>query len=107
MLGLFNYGGTKEEKDPRPCFDISDASFSVAAIREIAFDSHTALNKVREKRGEETRVLDKNQPRRWRLDRLVALQRIQEIAPKVHLARRKSVSRPARGMNARGLLLKT
>ena len=62
VLGLFNYGGTKEENDPRPSFDIADASFSVAALREIAFDSHTALNKVSEKRGEETRVLDKHKP---------------------------------------------
>ncbi len=62
ILGLFNYGGTKEEMDPRPSFDLSDASFSVAGLREIAFDQHTALYKVREKRGTETRVLDKNQP---------------------------------------------
>ncbi len=61
VLGLFNYGGTKEELDPRPSFDIADASFSVAGLREIAFDSHTALNKVREKRGTQTRLLDKNQ----------------------------------------------
>ena len=61
VLGLFNYGGTKDEMDPRPCFDIADASFSVAALREIAFDQHTALNKVREKRGAETHLLDKNQ----------------------------------------------
>jgi hypothetical protein len=65
VLGLFNYGGTKEEMDPRPCFDIADASFTVAGLREIAFDQHTALNKVRESRGGETRILDKKNEGGW------------------------------------------
>lgn len=65
ILGLFNYGGTKEELDPRPCFDVVDASFSVAGLREIAFESHTALNKVREKRGAESRILDKRKEGGW------------------------------------------
>lgn len=60
VLGLFDYQGS-DEKDARPLFDIADASFSVAAVREIAFSQVTALNKVREKRGDETRLLDKNQ----------------------------------------------
>ncbi len=62
VLGLFNYGGTKEEMDSRPSFIINDASFTVAGMRELAFDQHTALNKVRETRSGETRVLDKHQP---------------------------------------------
>jgi Pectate lyase superfamily protein len=62
VLGLFNYGGTKDEMDARPSFIVSDASFSVAAVREIAFDQHTALNKVRETRGTETKIYDKHQP---------------------------------------------
>jgi hypothetical protein len=62
ILGLFNYGGTKEEMDPRPSFIVEDASFSLAGIREIAFNQHTALNKVRETRGGETRTLDKHAP---------------------------------------------
>ena len=62
ILGLFNYGGTKEETDPRPSFLVEGASFSLAGIREIAFDQHPALNKIREQRGGETRTLDKNQP---------------------------------------------
>jgi Pectate lyase superfamily protein len=60
ILGLFNYGGTKDELDPRPCFIIEDAAFSLAGIREIAFNQHTFLNKVRETRSGETRIFDKN-----------------------------------------------
>lgn len=65
ILGLFNYGGNPVETDARPCFEIDDASFSVAGLREIAFDSHTYLNKVREKRGGETRILDKTNEGGW------------------------------------------
>ncbi len=60
VLGLFNYGGTKDENDPRPCFIIDDASFTLAGIREIAFDQHTFLNKVRETRSGEVRLWHKN-----------------------------------------------
>ena len=60
ILGLFNYGGTKEEMDPRPSFIVEDSSFTLAGIREIAFNSHTALNKVRETRAGETRIFDKH-----------------------------------------------
>ncbi len=60
ILGLFNYGGTKDENDPRPCFIVEDSSFSLAGIREIAFNQHTARNKVRETRSGETRTFDKN-----------------------------------------------
>ncbi len=62
ILGLFNYAGYEDEKDARPLFDVSDGSFSVAALREIAFDSHTALNKVRERRADQVRILDKHAP---------------------------------------------
>jgi hypothetical protein len=34
ILGLFNYGGTKDEQDPQPCFIVDNASFSLAGIRE-------------------------------------------------------------------------
>jgi hypothetical protein len=60
ILGLFNYGGTRDENDPRPCFIVEDASFTLAGIREIAFNQHTFLNKVRETRGGETRLYHKN-----------------------------------------------
>lgn len=60
ILGLFNYGGTKDENDPRPCFLVEDASFTLAGIREIAFNQHTFLNKVRETRAGETRIYHKN-----------------------------------------------
>lgn len=59
ILGLFNYGGTKDENDPRPCFIVEDSSFTLAGIREIAFDQHTFLNKVRETRAGETRLYHK------------------------------------------------
>ncbi len=35
---------------------------ALAGIRETAFDQHTALNKVRETRSGETRMLDKEAP---------------------------------------------
>ena len=60
ILGLFNYGGTKDENDPRPCFIVEDSNFSLAGIREIAFNQHTFLNKVRETRAGETRIFDKH-----------------------------------------------
>ena len=65
VLGLFNYGGYPDEKDLRPLFDIADASFSVAGLREIAFDSHTATHKVREARKGEVRILDKSNEGGW------------------------------------------
>lgn len=65
ILGLFNYGGYKDENDARPLFDIDQASFSVAALREIAFDQHTALIKVREKQGNQVEQLDKHREGGW------------------------------------------
>jgi len=65
VLGLFNYGGNPEEMDMRPSFLIEDSSFSIAGLREIAFDSHTAYNKVQESVGNETRLLDKQKEGGW------------------------------------------
>ena len=65
VLGLFNYGGNPEEMDMRPSFVIEDSSFSIAGLREIAFDSHTAYNKVQESVGNETRLLDKQKEGGW------------------------------------------
>lgn len=59
LLGVFNYGGTKDEMDPRPSFLVENSDFSVAGLREIAFDQHTVLNKVRESHGRETKLLTK------------------------------------------------
>jgi hypothetical protein len=65
VMGLFNYGGYKDDKDPRPLFEIIDASLTIAGLREIAFESNTALNKVREKRGEDTRIIDREKESGW------------------------------------------
>lgn len=65
VFGLFNYGGYPDEDDLRPLFVIENASFTVAGLREIAFDSHTATNKVREVRGTDLRVLDKSNEGGW------------------------------------------
>jgi hypothetical protein len=54
------YGGAKDENDPRPCFLVEDSSFTLAGIREIAFDQPTFLNKVRETRAGETCLYHKN-----------------------------------------------
>ncbi|MDX1963158.1 MAG: glycoside hydrolase family 55 protein [Pirellulales bacterium] len=65
ILGLFYYGGFPDEDDQRPVFDIVDSSFSVAGLREIAFDSHTATVKVRERRGAVEKILDKQTEGGW------------------------------------------
>lgn len=65
ILGLFNYGGYKDENDARPLFDVNNSSFSVAALRELAFDQHTALIKVRERQGETLQQLDKSSEGGW------------------------------------------
>ena len=44
---------------------MDNASLSVAGLREITFGKHTYTSKVREKRGEETRVLDKKTEGGW------------------------------------------
>lgn len=65
ILGLFNYGGYPDEHDERPLFVVEEGSFSVTGLREIAFDSHTATNKVREKRGAESRLLSRHREGGW------------------------------------------
>jgi hypothetical protein len=65
VFGIFNYGGSPEEMDMRPSFLVEESSFSIAGLREIAFDSHTAYNKVREKVGSNTKVLDKQKEGGW------------------------------------------
>ncbi len=65
VLGLFNYGGYKDESDTRPLFEISEGAFSVAALREIAFNQQTAFTKVQELRGGQKRVLDKKTEDGW------------------------------------------
>lgn len=65
ILGLFNYGGYPTETDLRPLFLVTDAAFSVAGLREIAFDSHTATIKVRERQGGEEKALDKKTEGGW------------------------------------------
>jgi hypothetical protein len=65
ILGLFNYGGNPKEMDMRPSFVVEDAAFSVAGLREIAFDSHTAYNKVRESFNGQVKTLDKEAEEGW------------------------------------------
>ena len=66
VLGMFLYDpGDLKEDDQRPVFDVDNASFSIAGLREITFGKHTYTSKVREKRGGETRVLDKKTEGGW------------------------------------------
>jgi len=66
VLGMFLYDpGNLKETDMRPIFDVDNASFSVAGLREINFGGHTYTLKVREKRGDETRTLDKKNEGGW------------------------------------------
>ncbi|HWH70274.1 MAG TPA: hypothetical protein VNT26_12885, partial [Candidatus Sulfotelmatobacter sp.] len=66
VLGMFLYDpGDLKEEDQRPVFEVDNASFSVAGLREITFGKHTYTAKVRAKRGEETRVLDKKTEGGW------------------------------------------
>lgn len=54
ILGLFNYAPDIAKDDLRPAFDIVDADFSAAGVREISF-GNTYPVKARERRGEEVR----------------------------------------------------
>lgn len=66
LLGMFLYDpGNLKETDPRPIFDVDNASFSVASLREINLGGHTYTIKVREKRDDETRTLDKKNEGGW------------------------------------------
>jgi hypothetical protein len=55
VLGLFNYAPDIATNDRRPAFDVRDAAFSAAGVREISF-GNTYPVKVREQRGEDIRV---------------------------------------------------
>jgi hypothetical protein len=55
MLGLFNYAPSIATNDLRPAFDIRDAAFSAAGIREISFGNPYPV-KVREQRGDDVRL---------------------------------------------------
>jgi hypothetical protein len=65
ILGMFMYGPGVPPEDRRPMFQIVNAAFSVAGLREIAFDVPTYNVKVRETRGGETRELDSQQEGGW------------------------------------------
>lgn len=55
ILGLFNYAPDIATNDFRPAFDIRDAAFSAAGVRELSF-ANTYPVKVREQRGEDVRT---------------------------------------------------
>ncbi len=55
ILGLFNYAPSIAKDDLRPAFDVRDADFSAAGVREISF-GNTYPVKVRERRGAEVRT---------------------------------------------------
>jgi len=66
VFGMFLYDpGNLKEEDTRPIFDVDNASFSVAGLREMNFGGHTYSVKVRETRAGETRVLDKKNEGGW------------------------------------------
>lgn len=55
ILGLFNCAPNIAQDDQRPAFDVVDADFSAAGVRETSF-GNTYPVKARERRGEETRT---------------------------------------------------
>ena len=65
VLGLFNYGPGIDEADRRPMFDVDNASFSVAGLREITFGDHAWFVKVRERRGDDVRTLGSDREEGW------------------------------------------
>lgn len=65
ILGQFNYTGYDDPEDPRPFFEVDRSDFSVAGLREIAFDSLCTPIKVRERRDDETRILDSSTEGGW------------------------------------------
>jgi hypothetical protein len=54
-----------KKDDRRPIFDVDNAPFSVAGLREMTFGGSTYPLKVRERRGEETRTLGNDQESGW------------------------------------------
>jgi hypothetical protein len=66
LFGMFNYGpGNLKADDGRPMFDIENACFSMAGLREIAFGGRTFPVKVRETRGRDTRTLGSDKEHGW------------------------------------------
>jgi len=66
LLGMFCYDpGNLDKDDARPMFDVENASFSVAGLREINFGGSTYPIKVRERRGAETRMLRNDKEGGW------------------------------------------
>ena len=72
ILGLFNYAPDIAQDDPRPAFDVVDADFSAAGVRELSF-GNTYPVKARERRGTEVRTEAGR-----RVDRLGAVSRRHE-----------------------------
>lgn len=64
ILGAFNYGPGIKTNDFRPMFDVEEAGFSVAGLREISFGNAYPM-KVREKRNGETRTLGSDKETGW------------------------------------------
>jgi hypothetical protein len=64
IFGAFMYSANPTNTDQRPLFDVDNASFTMAGIREISF-AHTFPIKLREKRGEETKTLAAGQEHGW------------------------------------------
>ena len=54
ILGLFNYAPDIAQDDQRPAFDVVDATFSAAGVREMSF-GNTYPVKARERRGDDVR----------------------------------------------------
>lgn len=66
VFGMFCYDpGNLDKNDTRPMFDVENASFSVAGLREINFGGSTYPIKVREQRGAETRMLRNEKEGGW------------------------------------------
>ena len=66
IFGMFNYGpGNLEPGDPRPMFDVADATLTVAGLRELNFGGSTWPVKVRQRQGAETRTLGNDRESGW------------------------------------------
>ena len=66
IFGAFMYDpGDLKKDDPRPMFDVVDASLSVIGLREIAFGGFMFTTKVREKRACVTRSLKNDTEDGW------------------------------------------
>ncbi|MDX1931799.1 MAG: glycosyl hydrolase family 28-related protein [Capsulimonadales bacterium] len=65
IYGMFNYGSGMDPKDLRPMFEVEDARFRIAGLREIVFEANPWPVKVREKHGTETRTLGSDREGGW------------------------------------------